>query len=56
MPEKWINKEVDTFEKEETNKVITKMAAEKNENQAINEDGKVDSDDDDLNGWCFWKY
>ena len=56
LPEKWISEEVDTFEKEETNIVTAKMAAEKIENQAINEEGRVDSDDDDLNGWCFRKY
>ena len=32
------------------------MAAEKIENQTITEEGRVDSDDDDLNGWCFRKY
>ena len=45
LPEKWISEEVDNFEKEE-----------KIENQAINEEGRVESDDDDLNGWCFRKY
>ena len=56
LPEKWVSQEVDDFEKEETNIVTAKMAAEKIENQAINEEGRVDSDDDDLNGWCFRKY
>ena len=56
LPEKWISEEVDNFEKEETNIVTAKMAAEKIENQTIKEDGRVDSDDDDLNGWCFRKY
>ena len=56
LPEKWISEEVDTFEKEETNIVTAKMAAEKIENQTITEEGRVDSDDDDLNGWCFRKY
>ena len=41
---------------EEINIVTAKMAAEKIENQTINEEGRVDSDDDDLNGWCFRKY
>ena len=56
LPEKWISEEVDNFEKEETQKVTEKLAEEKIENQKINEDGRVDSDDDDLNGWCFRKY
>ena len=56
LPEKWVSQEVDTFEKEETNIVTAKMAAEKIENQAKDEDGKIDSDDDDLNGWCFRRY
>ena len=56
LPEKWISEEVDTFEKEEVNIVTAKLAAEKIENQTINEDGRVDSDDDDLSGWCFRKY
>ena len=56
LPEKWISEEVDNFEKEETQKLTEKLAEEKIENQKINEDGRVDSDDDDLNGWCFRKY
>ena len=56
LPEKWVSQEVDNFEKEETNIVTAKMAAEKIENQTITEEGRVDSDDDDLNGWCFRKY
>ena len=56
LPEKWISEEVDTFEKEETNILTAKMAADKIENQTINEEGRVDSDDDDLNGWCYRKY
>ena len=56
LPEKWISEEVDNFEKEETNIVTEKLAEEKIKSQKINEDGRVDSDDDDLNGWCFRKY
>ena len=56
LPEKWISEDVDTFEKEETNIITAKIATEKIENQTINEEGRVDSDDDDLNGWCYRKY
>ena len=47
---------MDTFEKEETNLVTAKMATEKIEKQTITEELRINSDDDDLNGWCFRKY
>ena len=52
LPEKWVSEEVDVFDKEEKYSVTAKIAEEKIEKQKINEDGKIDSDDDDLNGWC----
>ena len=52
LPEKWVSEEVENFDKEEKYSVTAKIAEEKIENQKINEEGKIDSDDDDLNGWC----
>ena len=56
LPEKWVSEEVDTFDKEEKYAVTAKMSEEKLENQKVDEDGVLFSDDDDLNGWCFRNY
>ena len=56
LPEKWVSEEVNVFDKEETYSMTAKIAEEKIENQKIKEDGKIDSDDDDLNGWCNYDY
>ena len=55
LPEKWVSEEVDTFDKEERYTVTAKKSIEKIEKIKINPDGKIDSDDDDLNGWCHWE-
>ena len=56
LPEKWVSEEVDTFDKEEKYAVTAKMSEEKLENQNVDEDGILFSDDDDLNGWCNWDF
>ena len=56
LPEKWVSEEVDTFDKEEKYAVTAKMSEEKLENQKVDEDGVLFSDDDDLNGWCNWDF
>ena len=52
LPEKWVSEEVDLFDKEEKYAMTAKMSEEKIENQKVDEDGQLFSDDDDLNGWC----
>ena len=52
LPEKWVSEEVNTFEKEEVSNITAKIATEK----IVKKEGEEDSDDDDLNGWCFRKY
>ena len=52
LPEKWISEEVDNFDKEEKYAITAKMSEEKLENQKVDEEGVLFSDDDDLNGWC----
>ena len=47
--------EVDIFDKEEKYSISAKMAEEKIKSQNVNEEDKVDSDDD-LNGWCNWDF
>jgi WD40 repeat protein len=56
LPEKWISKEENEFEKNEKNNIREKMAQEKIEKIYKKEEGEEDSDDDDLNGWCYKKY
>ena len=56
LPEKWISEEVDTFESTEVNNITAKIATEKIEKMFNKKEGEEDSDDDDLNGWCFRKY
>ena len=55
LPEKWVSEEVDIFDKEEKYSISAKMAEEKIKSQNVNEEDKVDSDDD-LNGWCNWDF
>ena len=56
LPEKWLSKEVDDFEKTEVNNLTAKMVEEKMEKINQKKDGEDDSDDDDLNGWCYRKF
>ena len=54
LPEKWVTSEVKEFDENEISNVTAKIAEEKLEK--INKNIDEDSDDDDLNGWCFRKY
>ena len=56
LPERWVSEEVDIFDKEEKYAVTAKIAEEKIEQQTFNEDGIIDSDGDDLNGWCNYDF
>ena len=58
MPEKWFSKEVEVFEQEEVSNITAKKIEEKLEKINIKkEEGEeADSDDDDLNGWCYRKF
>ena len=56
LPDKWLSKEVDSFEKNEVNILTAKLVEEKMEKINKKKEGEEDSDDDDLNGWCYRKY
>ena len=56
LPDKWLSKEVDNFEKKEVNILTAKLMEEKLEKINKKKEGEEDSDDDDLNGWCYRKY
>ena len=56
LPEKWVSEEVDTFEETEVKNITAKIATEKIEKMTNKKEGEEDSDDDDLNGWCYRKY
>ena len=56
LPEKWISKEENDFEKNEKSNITGKIAQEKIEKIYKKEEGEEDSDDDDLNGWCYRKF
>ena len=58
LPEKWFSKEVEVFEQEEVSNITAKKIEEKLEKINIKkEEGEeADSDDDDLNGWCYRKF
>ena len=56
LPDKWLSKEVDTFEKNEVSNLTAKLVEEKMEKINKKKDGEEDSDDDDLNGWCYRKF
>ena len=55
LPDKWLSKEVDNFEKNEVNTLTAKLVEEKLEKKNKKEEGEEDSDDD-LNGWCYRKF
>ena len=50
LPEKWVSAEVKEYEENEVSNITAKMVEEKMEKKG------EDSDDDDLNGWCFRDY
>ena len=57
LPEKWVSEEVKNFDKNEVNNITAKLAEEKLVKiQYEKQEGLLDSDDDDLNGWCFRKF
>jgi hypothetical protein len=56
LPEKWLSKEVDSFENNEVKNLTAKLVEEKMEKIKNKKEGEEDSDDDDLNGWCYRKY
>ena len=56
LPEKWVSEEVNTFEETEVKNITAKIASEKLEKMTNKKEGEEDSDDDDLNGWCYRKY
>ena len=56
LPEKWISEEADTYESQEVQNITAKLAMLKLEKSLNKEEGEEDSDDDDLNGWCFRRY
>ena len=56
LPDKWLSKEVDTFEKNEVSNLTAKLVEEKMEKINKKKEGEEDSDDDDLNGWCYRKF
>ena len=56
LPEKWLAAEVDSFEKNEVSNLTAKLIEEKMEKINSKKEGEEDSDDDDLNGWCYRKY
>ena len=56
LPDKWLSKEVDTFEKNEVSNLTAKLVEEKMEKINQKKEGEEDSDDDDLNGWCYRKF
>ena len=53
---KWLAAEVDSFEKNEVSNLTAKLIEEKMEKINSKKEGEEDSDDDDLNGWCYRKY
>ena len=55
LPEKWISQEVNNFDENEVSNITAKIAEKKIEKMINKKEGEEDSDDDDLNGWCYKK-
>ena len=53
LPDKFLSNEVDNFESDEIKNLTGKLIEEKMEKINSKKDGEEDSDDDDLNGWCY---
>ena len=53
LPEKWVSEEVFDFDENEVSNITAKIVEEKIEKIINKKDGEEDSDDDDLNGWCY---
>ncbi len=56
LPDIFLSSEVDSFEKNEINYLTEKLIEEKMEKINRKKEGEEDSDDDDLNGWCFRQF
>ena len=56
LPEKWVSEDFNTFEETEVSNITAKLVTEKLERANKKGEGEEDSDDDDLNGWCYRKY
>ena len=57
IPEKWLGSEVQDFEEKQVKDLTAKMVKKKIvKKYRKNENGEIDSDDDDLNGWNFNDY
>ena len=56
LPDIFLSSEVDSFEKNEINYLTAKLIEEKMEKINRKKEGEEDSDDDDLNGWCFRQF
>ena len=54
LPEKWVTDEVLHFDKNVISNITAKIAEAKMD--IINKNNNEDSDDDDLNGWCYKDY
>ena len=53
LPDKFLSNEVDNFESDEIKNLTGKLIEEKMEKINSKKEGEEDSDDDDLNGWCY---
>ena len=56
LPKKWISEEVNDFDINEVSNITARIAEEKIKKIINKKEGEEDSDDDDLNGWCYKKY
>ena len=57
IPEKWLGSEAEDFEEKQVKDLTAKIAKKKIvKKYRKNQDGEIDSDDDDLNGWNFTEY
>ena len=56
LPEKWISEKVNDYDENKLNDITSKIAEHKLVKKINKKEGEEDSDDDDLNGWCYKKY